>query len=206
MKEVYDRLLDLVDDGHADLGVAQLVLGLALEHRCLDLDGYCSHNTLTHILRGPCGLLVELLDSGEDSFLERSLMGSAVACVLSVDIGEIGLAAELTGMGEGELDHLPPVVDYLVNAVVLDLFLQKVQKSVLALEDPLVVIKGQARVQVAVIVQSLCDEVIIERVGAEDLLIRDKLSQCPVGLVGLNMPRRTCPHGRILHGTMMRVH
>ena len=86
VKMIYYGLFDLVDDRHPDFGVAKLVLGLAFEHRCLDLDCNGSDNALTDILRCPGGLFEELLDACKDSFLECSLVGSSVACILSVDV------------------------------------------------------------------------------------------------------------------------
>ena len=117
-------------------------------------------------------------------------MSSAVAGVLSVDIGEVRLAAELAGMGECELEHLALVVDYSVDPVILDLFLEKVQKTVLALEDALVVVHRQAGVQIAVVVEPLGDELVVEGIGAEYLLVRNELRQGSVRFIGRTLVLR----------------
>ena len=47
---ILDTLFNFVHDPAADLGVSQLVLGLALEHRLLELYGDAACYALTHIL------------------------------------------------------------------------------------------------------------------------------------------------------------
>ena len=86
-------------------------------------------------------------------------------------------------MGEGELNHLAAVVDDVVDAVVLNFLFKKIQKTVLALEDALVIVQSKTCVQVAVVIQPLGDEIIVEGIGAENFLIGDELGKSSVGLV-----------------------
>ncbi len=121
-------VFDLVDDPGADLGVAQLVLGLGFEDRILDLDGQGADHAVPHILADEflAGVLVDPL---EDPLAEGGEMGAALVGIGAVDKGEIGLAVTV-GMGEGELQGLVLVMDGLVELAAVDLLVQQIEQAI----------------------------------------------------------------------------
>ena len=89
-------------------------------------------------------------------------------------------------MRECEFKRLASVVDGLVDSVVLYFLVQEVKKSVLASEHLLVVLKGKACVEVAVVVEPLYYEVVVELVLSKDLRVRSELREGSVWLVRLS--------------------
>ena len=66
-----------------------------------------------------------LVDALEKTLFEGAQVGTAVRCVLAVHEGEIGLAV-VPGMGEGYLQLIALVIDYIVLDVLAHFALQKV--------------------------------------------------------------------------------
>ena len=114
MEPQHHLLADRVDDPGTDLGGSQFVFGLGLEDRVLDLDGHGADEAVPDVFSGKT-VLGKLVDSLEDPFAKRALMGAAVVGVLAVDEAEIGFAVGV-GVGEGEFESALGVVDGVVDA------------------------------------------------------------------------------------------
>ena len=99
-------LLDLLRDPAADLVVAQLVLGLALEDRVLDLDGHRADHAFPHVLRGEVVARV-LVDGLQHAQAEGGLVRAAVDGELAVHEAEVVLPV-VGRVGEGELQVRRP--------------------------------------------------------------------------------------------------
>jgi ABC-type thiamine transport system ATPase subunit len=84
----------------ADLGVAQLVLGLRLEDRILEADRHRAQDALAHVVAVVLAL-GELVDGLEHALAEGAQVRAAVVRELAVDEGVV-LLAEAVGVGEGE--------------------------------------------------------------------------------------------------------
>ena len=70
--------LDFRNDPAADFGVAELVFGLRLEHRALELYGDGARDAFAHV-NAVLVLLVKLVDALEEPFAERGQVRAAVA-------------------------------------------------------------------------------------------------------------------------------
>ena len=128
-----DRVLDLLHHPVAHLGRAQLVLGLALEHRVLELDRDRAEQPVAHVVARE-RLAGELVDPLEQALAERALVGAAVVGVLAVDEALVGLAVGV-GVGERELEPLVLVVhDRVERRLLAELLDQQIRQAALALE------------------------------------------------------------------------
>ena len=108
VEEIDDGLAGLVDDPAADIGIAQLVFGLRLKNRLLDLDGDDAKGPVADI-NAVEGFLVKFVDALEHALAERALVGAAVGRVLAVDKGAVGLAVAID-VREGKFEVLALVV------------------------------------------------------------------------------------------------
>ncbi len=81
-------LLDVIRNPPADLVVAELVLGLALEHRVFELDCHGPDHPLSHVLRGEGGARVVVYGL-EDPEAEGGLVGASVNGELAVHEAEV---------------------------------------------------------------------------------------------------------------------
>jgi hypothetical protein len=77
-------LAHVVDQFGADFRVAQLVLGLRLEHRVFQPDGHRADHALAHVVAFEFAVAV-FIDRLEQTFAEGAQMRAAVAGVLAVD-------------------------------------------------------------------------------------------------------------------------
>ena len=110
-------------------------------------------------------------------------MGTSVRCELAIYEGEIVLAV-VVGMGEGCLQLVALEVDDVVMDIVANLALQKVIQTFLGIEGLLVECEGESLVQVGVVPQPLFYKIEVEGILAEKLLVRHKLDEYTVALLG----------------------
>ena len=196
MQIVVHLVLDEVADilVHADAVGAhgersELNLGLTLEHRLLNIDGYGSHEAVADV--GIFKVFVEkLLYRAGYVLLERALVSTALRGVLSV-YERVILLAILVGVCERNLDVFALEVYYRVDAVGGHRVVEQVFKSVAAQNPASVVHDGQSCVQVSVVAQHRLHEVVVERVVLEERVVGHEVyvSTCLVlrflGLVAL---------------------
>jgi len=113
-----------LEDPRLNVRIAQLVLGLALEHGALELDRDGRRDPLADVLAAILGL-EELVDRFEEALAEGGEVRPAVGGVLAVHEGEV-LFAVIVRMGEGELDPVADPVSNIVQRSIADLGVQKV--------------------------------------------------------------------------------
>ena len=182
VQEIDDGFAGLVDDPAADVGVAQLVFGLRLENRLLDLDGDDAKGPVADI-DAVEGFLVKLVDAFEHALAERALVGAAIGRVLAVDKGAVGLAVAID-VREGKFEVLALVVRGRVENRTAGLAFEEVEQALFGLEFLAVEIQAQASVEAGVVPQPALDEFVVEGVFAKDVWIGQKLDVRAVGLVG----------------------
>ena len=165
LEEVADILIDGLAIGRHERA-AQLNLGLALEDRLLDIDGYGSHNTVADV-----GILValveEFLDGLGDVLLERTLVGTALSGVLAVDERVVFLSI-LVGMGEGNLYILADDMHDGIESVVGHIVIEKVLQSVAALYPASVVHDGKTGIEVSIVAQHGFHNLVVEGIVLEE--------------------------------------
>ena len=176
MQPQHDLLADRADDPRADLGGAELVLGLRLEDGILDLDRHGADQAVADVLAGEAVLGV-LVDALEDALAEGALVGAAVVGVLAVDEAVVGLAVGV-GVGEGELE----AVDLAVHGVVhrrlaAELVGEEVGEAVLRGVLLAVVVEGQAGVEEGVVAQAVLEVLLAPLVVGEDLGVGDEADE-----------------------------
>ena len=177
-------LLDRVDDPRPDFGGAELVLGLRLEDRVLDLDRHRADEAVAHVLAGET-VLGELVDALEHALAESALVGAAVVGVLAVDEAVVGLAVGV-GVGEGELEPVELAVQGVVHRRLAAEFVgEEVGEAVLRAVLLAVVDQGQAAVEEGVVAQAVLEVLLLPAVVAEDLGVRDEADQGAVAALGL---------------------
>jgi hypothetical protein len=160
---------------------AELVLGLRLEHRVLELDRDGAADPFAHVLAGEI-LAGELVDPLEQAFAEGREVGAAIVGELAVDEAEVGLAVG-AGVGERELELVLAMVEDLVMGLLLaDLGAQQVLEPLLGEVGGAVVDDAQAGIEVAVVAQALGDELIVPVEVLEDLGVGGELD---IGAIGL---------------------
>ena len=182
VEEIDDGFAGLVDDPAADVGVAQLVFGLRLENRLLDLDGDDAKGPVADI-DAVEGFLVKLVDAFEHALAERALVGAAVGRVLAVDKGAVGLAVAVD-VREGKFEVLALVVRGRIELRIAGLAFEQVEQALFGLEFLAVEVQAQTSVEAGVVPQPALDEFVVEVVFAKDVLIGQKLDVRAVGLVG----------------------
>ena len=173
--------LHLLEDPGLDVGVAELVLGLALEDGVLELDrdrrGYALADVLALVLR-----LVEVVHRLEEALAEGREVRAAVGGPLAVDEGEV-LLAVVVRVREGELDLVAPPISDIVQRGVADLRVEEVVEAVLGGEVGAVEGEGEAGVEVGVVPHPLLDELRVVGVVAEDLAVGSELDEGAVALL-----------------------
>ena len=167
MEEIDNGFAGLVDDPAADVGIAQLVFGLRLKNRLLDLDGDDAKGPIAHI-DAVEGFLVKLVDTFEHALAERALVGAAVGRVLAVDKGAVGLAVAID-VREGKFEVLALVVSGRVEDRTAGLAFEQVEQSLFGLEFLAVEIQAQAPVEAGIVPQPTLDELVVEGVFAKDV-------------------------------------
>ena len=179
---VVEAALDLLHDPGLDVGVAELVLGLALENGILELDGHGRGHALAHVL-APVGGLEELVDGLEDALPEGREVGTPVRGVLAVDEAEVFLAI-VTGVGEGELDAVRLVVADIVHRAIAHLVLEEVEEAVGGGVFLAVELEDEAGVEVGIVPGPALDEFHVVGVIPEYLGVGDEFHEGPVLLLG----------------------
>ena len=111
-------------------------------------------------------------------------MSASVGGVLPVHKGEVGLAVDVS-MGERELEMVAAAISDVVDRVVPDLLIEKIQETVLALKLLLPKVERQAVVEIRVVPESLLYELQVERKLTKDLIVRLELGDQTVLLLGL---------------------
>ncbi len=126
---IYNSLFDFTYYPAFYICISQLVLRLALEDGVHDFDCNSCNNAVPYL--GSCpGLMVVFVDSLEYTFLECSLVGSSVGCVLPVDIGVILLPVAVC-MCECKFKMLVFKADKRIEPAVTESLFNKVHKTVL---------------------------------------------------------------------------
>ena len=128
--EVTDELLH----AHASrvgcyCGRSKTHLGLALEHRFLYIDCDCSHNTVADIAILEVLCREKIMYCLRHKLLERTLVRTALRCMLSVDKGVV-LLAILLCMGKGNLDIRSAKMDNRIESLSCHIVGQEVGKTV----------------------------------------------------------------------------
>ncbi|MPL58967.1 hypothetical protein SDC9_04513 [bioreactor metagenome] len=123
--------LHLLEYPGTDLRVAQLVLGLALEKRILELYGHRGGHALPHVLALP-GSLEIFVDRLIEALPEGREMGAAVGGELAVHEGKVFLPV-IVGVGEGELDAIAPVPPQIVEGDLPHFGGEKIHESLVSL-------------------------------------------------------------------------
>ncbi len=172
---VADKILDPVDNDSPDLRVAQLVLGLGLEDRILDLHRHRADNAFPHILAQEF-LAGELVDAFQDPFAEGREMGAAFVGIGAVDKGEVVLAIAL-GMAEGEFQGLVLVIEGLIQPALLDLIVQQIKQAVGGKEAFLFQVKFQTGVEIGIAPQPFADKLQVKGILLEMRVVGQKLDQ-----------------------------
>ena len=137
VEEVEEFLPHPVDEVRADFRVPELVLGLGLENRVLQPDGYRADHAFADVVAFEF-LPSVFIDGLEQAFSESAEVGAAVAGVLAVDKGIEGLAVAAVAMGETELEGFVRVMERRINglaAIGLQVLHDQVEQSVAGLED-----------------------------------------------------------------------
>ena len=84
LEKVQQFLAHVVDQFGADFRVAQLVLGLRLEHRVFQADRHRADHAFAHVVALVFAVAI-LVHRLEQAFAERAQVRAAVAGVLAVD-------------------------------------------------------------------------------------------------------------------------
>ena len=155
---------------------AELGLGLCFEDGFLYAHAEGADQALAYDLGGVV-LLDEVLHHAGVGFAEGALVGAALGGVLAVDEGEVVVVALAVDVGEGGLEVAVFDVDDGVERVALEVVLQQVEQAVLGVVAALVVVHGEAAVEVAVVPDALLDVFADEVVVAEELVVGDELHQ-----------------------------
>ena len=92
---------------------------MRLKDRLFDLYRHGTKNTLAYVDTVEC-LLVEFVDALEQSLAESTLVRAAVAGMLAIDKGEIGLAVA-GRVGESKFEVLRFIITRLVSSAVAHL-------------------------------------------------------------------------------------
>ena len=108
VQQVADDVLHLLDQVPADLGVAELVLGLRLEYRVLQPDRQSADEPLAHIVAVVL-LLREIVDRLQDALAEGAQVRAAVTRVLAVD-ERVMRFVEALGVREREFKRFLAVI------------------------------------------------------------------------------------------------
>ena len=167
VEEVDDGFAGLVDDPAADVGIAQLVFGLRLENRLLDLDRDDAKGPVADV-DAVEGFFVKLVDAFEHALAERALVGATVGCVLAVDKGAVGLAVAVD-VREGKFEVLALVVSGRIELRIAGLAFEQVEQALFGLEFLAVEVQAQTSVEAGVVPQSALDEFVVEVVFAKDV-------------------------------------
>ena len=172
--------LDFGDDPAADLGVAELVLGLALKHRRLELYRYGARHAFAHV-EARIVFLVEFVDPLENALAERREVRAAVAGELAVHEREVCLAVAC-GVGKRKFEELGLVVADGIHRCLAHFVGEQVEQAVLRLERLLVKEELEARVEAGVVPQPAFHVFVVEREFAEQLRIGRELDKRSVVL------------------------
>ena len=148
---------------------AKLDLGLALEHRLLDIQRDGCHDTCTDVAILEV-LLEELLDGLGNMFLESTLVGSALRGVLTID-KRIVLLAILIGMGEGNLDILSLQMDDGIEGIGTHAVLEQVLQTTTAEDAATIIHNGETGVQIGIVAKHVLHDVIVELIVLEQRII-----------------------------------
>ncbi len=114
IEEVQQLLAHRVHQLGANLRVAELVLGLRLEHRVLQANRHRADHALAHVvaLELALGVFVHRL---EQAFAKRAQVRAAIAGVLAVDERIERLAVAAVAVRETELERLARVMQRRIN-------------------------------------------------------------------------------------------
>ena len=169
VQEIDDGVPHRRDDGSAHIGVAELVLGLRLEDRILDLDRDRAYHAVANLV-GLVVLAGEFVDSLEHPLLECREMGAAVVGVLPVDETETGLAVVVT-VGEREFDRFGAVGDDIVEPLLAGLGFEQILKSVGGVVALAVEVERKPAVEIGVHPEPFLDVFELESVVGKELRI-----------------------------------
>ena len=148
---------------------AQLHLGLRLEFGLVHTDGDGADYTLTGVGGGEV-LLVEFLQCLAYRLAESRHVGTAQDGVLAVYKGMYILAV-LVAVGHHYLDVLSGNVDGRIERLLVYIVVQQVQQAVGRFVCLLVVVDGEADIQVGVILDHLHHVLFVEGVALEYLVV-----------------------------------
>ena len=183
VKEVDNGALDFRYNPSPNIRIPQLVLGLRLENRRLELDRYGAGDALTNV-DAVVVFLVEFVHALEDALAKGALVGPAVAGVLAVDEREVRFAVA-DRVTERKLEVLGLVIQRFVKGRLAHFAAQEIEQPVPRYETFLVENEREPAVQAGVVPQALPDIVEIEReVFAENLYVGQELEIGPVGFAG----------------------
>ena len=187
VEEVQQLFAHLVHEVRADFRVAQLVLGLRLEHRIFQPDRHRADDAFAHVVALVIALRV-FVHRLEQALAEGAQVSAAVAGVLAVDEGEEVLAVAAVAVREAELQRLAGEMERGVDrlrSVNGQLLHHQVVQPVARDESLVVEHELQARVQVGVVPQPALDELVAELRLLEDFRVRREADEGAVGLGGL---------------------
>ena len=125
-----DEVADVFIDAHTAIGGhrerTEFDLGLTLEHGFLDVDGNGGYDTCTNV--AVLVFAVELLDGTGNMLFKRTLVGTTLSGVLTVNKRVI-LLAILIGMGESYLDIFALKMHNRIECIAGHAVFQQVFKS-----------------------------------------------------------------------------
>ena len=177
VEKVHQRVPHERHQPRAQVGVAQLVLGLRFKDRLLDLHRDCTHQPVAHVRPLEAGL-EELVDALEHAFPERAQVAAPVVGVVAVDVAEMLLAVAV-GVREGEFDVLGTGVDGIVKVVLLNFLLEQVEQPVLGLEALAVEREREVAVEVGVVPEPAAHRCEVVGVFRKQLGVRHKAHKRP---------------------------
>src|SRR5207245_1381 len=132
VEEMEQLLANSIDEFGADVGVAELVLGLGLEDGVLEANGNRADHAFADVVAFEF-LVGVLVDGFQKALAERAEVGAAITGVLAVDERIEGFAEPAVAVGETELERFFGVMQGRINrfAVVrLQVLHDEIQKAV----------------------------------------------------------------------------
>src|SRR6056297_49031 len=142
VQKVDYRRFYLAHNPAANFTVAQLVFGLTLKHRVLQLYRNGPGHPFPYI-HAAVVLLKKLVGSLQQTLAEGAQMSSPVAGILAVYNREIGLAVGI-GMGKGKLKMISLQMSDFVEGLVSDFSVQQVKQTIFRQELLFIKPEGQS--------------------------------------------------------------